>query len=449
MSTRKIALAALSNIFAGSDKPKEALDRLSQNLDNRDKAFLMEMVYGVLRHRDSLDWVLGSFLQRPSDLPDGTINNLRIAMYQLRFMRVPQWAAVNEAVEVEKTVGRKAALVNAVLRNYLRRSKEIRDPDGSDIVRKISIMTSHPAWMVKRWIERLGPDETLKLAQSNNDIPPITLRIDGDRKEALRLLDENGIEAVPTEYSHSGIVIQGTRKAADEPGDSEYRRIAPQHIPLDVSGYVIQDEAAQLVGYLLGPHPGERVLDACAAPGGKTTHIARLMQDTGEVVAVDVDAGRLRKLEENVSRLGLRSVKIVHGDIRCGAVEGLFDKILLDAPCSSIGVVRRNPDVKYRHTESDLGRLQILQTDLLEGTVRYLKPGGIMVYSVCSTEPEEGEEVVRNFLHSHADFSIIEGACTFLDHFAFRDDKGRLYYRTWPHRHRMDGFFAVRFTRVS
>jgi 16S rRNA (cytosine967-C5)-methyltransferase len=201
------------------------------------------------------------------------------------------------------------------------------------------------------------------------------------------------------------------------------------------------------MSYLLDPVAGERVLDACAAPGGKTTHIARLMHDAGEIVAVEIDVGRIKKIEENVARLNLKSVTVVNGDIRRTVVKGFFDKVLLDAPCSSIGVIRKNPDVKYRHEEKDLKRFQSLQLDLLDRTARYLRPGGSMVYSVCSTEPEEGEEVIRLFLQSHPDFSIIEGAHAFLGHFAYRDEEGHLFYRTWPHRDNMDGFFAARLER--
>lgn len=443
MSTRSLAVQALTRIFAAaegtSNKPKEVLEALSGQLDDRERSFLMEIVYGVLRYRDCLDWILGKFLDKPSSLPQHTINNLRIAVYQMRFMRVPEWAAVNESVNIEK--GRKdrkgkAGLVNAVLRNYLRQSKDIGDPDEKDAVSYISITTSHPAWLVRRWIARLGQEEALKLAQANNEIPSLTLRMDGDRKTAVKTLVDSGIEARETIYSPAGIILKG---------------ITPRQVPLDASSYVIQDEAAQLVAYLLDPMPGERVLDACAAPGGKTTHIARLMQDEGEVAAVEVDPERVRRLRDNVSRLGLKSVTVVRGDIKKDAVSGMFDRVLLDAPCSSIGVIRRNPDVKYRHEEKDLARFRSIQTGLMDSAAGLLKPGGIMVYSVCSTEPEEGEDAVNSFLQSHADFSIIQGAYSFLDKFAYHDEAGHLFYRTWPHRngpaYAMDGFFAARLER--
>jgi 16S rRNA (cytosine967-C5)-methyltransferase len=472
MTTRSLAVQALSKIFAEAEgtsfKPKEVLEELSGQLDDRERSFLMEIVYGVLRYRDYLDWILAKFLDKPWSLPSDTMNNLRIAIYQIRFMRVPEWAAVNESVNIEK--GRrdrkdKAGLVNAVLRNYLRQGKDIGSPDEKEAVSYISITTSHPSWLISRWIARLGRIEALKLAQANNEIPPLTLRIDGDRKTAMKALGEGGIEAQETRYSPAGIILKGCRKTdeakdisanagrevADLTEPIECRRIAPRQIPLDVSSYVIQDEAAQLVTYLLDPSPGERVLDVCAAPGGKTTHIARLMKDEGEVVAVEVDPERVRRLKENISRLGLKSVTVIRGDMKKYAVNGMFDKVLLDAPCSSIGVIRRNPDVKYRHKEKDLARFRATQIGLMNSAARLLKPGGSMVYSVCSTEPEEGEDVVKSFLQSHADFSIIQGAYSFLDQFAYSNEAWHLFYRTWPHRdgpaYAMDGFFAVRLER--
>jgi len=285
--------------------------------------------------------------------------------------------------------------------------------------------------------------------------------MDGDRNEALGLLAEKGIDACPTVYSPSGIIIKGRRKAAEDvsvdPVSAEFRRVSLQNLPLDSSGFVAQDEAAQLVSWLLDPQPGERVLDACAAPGGKATHIARLMSDEGEVVAVDIDRKRTEKIEENISRLGLRSVRPVTGDIRHANIGDGFDRVLLDAPCSSIGVIRRNPDVKYRHAEADLGRFGALQLTLLEAAARYVKKNGIIVYSVCSTEPEEGEDVVRAFLQASPDFCIIEGVYDFLGHFAYNDREGNIFHRTWPHRagrryfegYGMDGFFACRIKRSS
>jgi 16S rRNA (cytosine967-C5)-methyltransferase len=330
-------------------------------------------------------------------------------------------------------------------------------------------MTSHPAWLVRRWIERLGIEEAGMLAKINNGIPLLTLRIDADRGEALRMLAEAGIDAIATRYSPAGVIIRGRIKepsennatgagaVSDEPVSVEYGRVALHLIPLDPSSFVVQDEAAQLIAWLLDPRPGERILDACAAPGGKTTHIAHLMKDQGEVVALDIDPGRAERVTENILRLGLASIRVIAGNLGKGIIEGSFDRILVDAPCSSIGVIRRNPDVKYRHTEADLRRFGVLQLDLLKQAAGYIKKGGIMVYSVCSTEPEEGEDVIRAFLQSHTGFSIIEGARDFPGQFECRDRQGHLFYRTWPHKvgqrfdagYGMDGFFAARLKRTD
>lgn len=439
---------ALNKILVTAKKPKDALDELAPAGDRRERAFLMELVYGVLRYRDYLDWMLRDFIRKPSGLSPDTLNNLRLAVYQIQYLRVPDWAVVNEAVEVEKLCRGRVSVVNAILRSFLRRKDALPLPPEDDPVSFISITTSHPRWLVKRWMKRFGYDEALHLARANNEIPPVTLRIDegADRERALLLLRGKEMHARPTRFSPAGVVVEA-------PLSFEELR---ETLPFPFS---IQDEASQLISYLLNPSPGQRVLDACAAPGGKSTHMAKMMRDSGEVVAVEAEERRIRSIGENVARLGLQSIRIIHGDAKdtegiaravCGGEPGssggdgcLFDRILLDAPCSSLGVIRRNPDIKYRHAAKDLLRLRENQGTLLRSAARLLAPGGIMVYSVCSTEPEEGEEVVSAFLHDARNFSIIRGDYGFLEEFE-SEDAGKVFYRTFPHKHGMDGFFAAR-----
>lgn len=432
-STRHIAVIALNKIFSKGLKPKEALDKLSGDLDKRDRAFVMEIVYGVLRYRDYLDYMLKDFLRKPSGLSLYTINNLRAAVYQSKYMRVPEWAVVDEAVNIERFNKGKTALVNAVLRNFLRNRDEIKEVPKDNPIDYISITTSHPKWLVKRWINRFGYDEALELAEANNRIPPIVIRAEDEKKreEILKEFSGKGIEARPTKFSPVGIVLK------------EF-----SSVEFLAHNLFVQDEAAQLVTYLLNPSPHERVLDACAAPGGKTTHIAQMMKNSGEIIAVESEEKRIKQLKENVSRFGLQSIKIAHGDVKSLDV-GQFDRILIDAPCSSIGVIRRNPDVKYRHTKKDLIGYKKNQFDMLMAVSRFLKKDGIMVYSVCSTEPEEGEEVIKDFLQGNTDFSIIEGDYDFLKPFEILDEQGHVFYRTFPHRHDMDGFFAARLKRIG
>lgn len=435
-NTRELALKALYEIWQRGRKPKDVLEHLSESLEKRDRAFLMELVYGVVRFRDTLDWVLKGFLKRPSGLSKNTLNNLRLAAYQMLFTRVPQWAAVSEAVNLEKKSGR-PELVNAVLRNLLRNReslmKRLKDMRAEKTVRYVATLTSHPAWLIKRWIGRFGAEEALELAEANNRIPPLTLRVNtlkAMKQQVINELSKTGIEAEATLFSPVGVKLKGFHI---------YKEI------FFLEGLVmVQDEASQLISYLLDPQPGERILDACAAPGGKATHVAQLMQDRGEVIAVDRDSKRMERLKENIQNHGLTSIMAVQADILKYSPVEPFDRIILDAPCSSLGVIRRNPDVKYRHKPQDLLRFRETQLKIIRHVSGLLKPGGVMVYSVCSTEPEEGEEVVKEFLKESGDFYIIDTVPPFLNGF-MKDG----FLRTYPHVHDMDGFFGVKLCRKA
>jgi 16S rRNA (cytosine967-C5)-methyltransferase len=435
-TTRNHALTALYEVGEKGRKPKEVIEQLSESLDARERSFLMELVYGVLRYRQTLDWVLKGLLKKPSGLGIDTLNNLRLAAYQILFMRVPEWAAVHEAVEMEKNDGR-PEVVNGVLRNLLRR------PPGErlsfDAMKKkgtvpyLAVLTSHPEWLIRRWVGRFGVKEAQGLAEANNRIPPLTLRVNtlkSTREEIIKKLLQMGIAGEPTPFSPDGIKLK------------EFHLF--KELTLLKGSLMVQDEASQLISYLLEPQPGERVLDACAAPGGKTTHIAQLMGDTGEIIAADIDEKRIALLRNTISTLGISSATIICSDIAAHEPEGRFDRILLDAPCSSLGVIRRNPDVKYRHSRRDLSRFKAKQISLLLSASKLLRPGGIMVYSVCSTEPEEGEEVIKEFLKDSEDFYIIDATLPFLGEFMKNG-----FLRTYPHRHDMDGFFGVRLCKKA
>ncbi|HET6514008.1 MAG TPA: 16S rRNA (cytosine(967)-C(5))-methyltransferase RsmB [Thermodesulfovibrionales bacterium] len=434
-TSRELSLRALEDIEGQGRKPKDVLEDLAVSLDSKDRAFLMELTYGVLRHRDILDWILRGFLKKPSGLGRGTLNNLRLALFQVLFTRVPEWAAVHEAVEMEKKTGR-PEVVNGVLRNLLRNIDAVRlsldNVSREKGPRNIALRTSHPEWLIRRWISRFGEAEAAALAEANNRIPPLTLRVNtlrSKREEMIKNLSEMQIAAEPTPFSPDGIRLKESYSFRELPWKDSL---------------VVQDEASQLISYLLGPQRNERILDACAAPGGKTTHIAQLIEDEGEILAVDSNPSRIVRLKENVSVLGLSSIRTLVADIAEYAQERPFDRILLDAPCSSLGVVRRNPDVKYRHTPKDLLEFRSRQIGLLRSVSRMLKRGGIMVYSVCSTETEEGEAVLREFLKDSGDFFIIDSDVSFLRGFMKNG-----FFRTYPHKNEMDGFFGVRLCRKA
>lgn len=432
-TTRALALEALYKIWEQGRRPKEAIEELSGSLDHRERSFLMELVYGVLRYRDTLDWALHRFLRKPMGLSDDTRNNLRLAAYQILFMRVQDWAAVNEAVELEKHKGR-PEVVNGVLRSLLRKPMTERlnftPVERRGAVPYIALLTSHPSWLIKRWVKRFGEKGARELAEANNRIPPLTLRVNtlrSTREQLLESLSAVNITGEPSPFSPDGIRLKGF------PVIKELSSLR--------DSFMVQDEAAQLITHLLEPKPGERILDACASPGGKTTHIAQMMKDRGEILALEIDERRMPQLKENVSNLNMGSITLLHQDFRelIKSRKDSFDRILLDAPCSALGVIRRNPDIKYRRRPEDLREFMKKQLAMLRAAANMLKPGGSIVYSVCSTEPEEGEEVVKEFLKDSEDFYIINTTLPFLKGFM---QEG--LFRTYPHIDDMDGFFGVR-----
>lgn len=443
-NVREYALAALKKISEGA-RPKDAIATASDGgLDRRDRALLMELVYGSLRWKLLLDHILSGFLSKEPG--KSTTENLRLALYQMLFTRVPGHAAVFEAVEMEKEHRGRPPLVNAVLRSVQRREADIlkeitalketaADPaaPADKRLRAAALAESQPEWLLKRWAHVLGIGEAVWLAHINNEIPPLTLRVKSEKRaETLEALKNVFPDAAPTPFSPAGLRISGGAVFED------ILKILPASFA--------QDEAAQLTAFLLAPMPGERILDACAAPGGKATHIAELMRDTGEVVAADISPARLELVRQNADRLGLKSVNPVLADaLNIEDRLGVFDKVILDAPCSSLGTIRRNPDVKYRHSKKKLRELGANQLHMLRSVSKAVKKGGTIVYCTCSTEPEEGEEVVESFLK---ETSGAFGPDPYAPEFMAELRAGR-YFRTWPHRHGMDGFFMARLARIK
>lgn len=401
------------------------------------------MVYGVLRQRGYLDWVIGRFAQSRRRQSAKLKNLLRLGSYQILFLdRVPASAAVNETVGLAKTLGGKAVagFVNAVLR-AMTRSETIPLPDpADDPVLHISVKYSHPEWLVKRWLKRLGPEQTVALCVLNNEIPPVTVRVNSLQisREALTAeLKDEGIDVTPCRVSSSGLMLRSVtdlkRWAAYERGD-----------------FYIQDEAAQLVGFAVDPKPGERILDSCAAPGGKTTHLAELMSDRGKITAADADPKRLERVGQNASRLGLTSIRTIAADAArnleaLGTI--LYDRILVDAPCSGLGILRRNPDAKWYKNETVIGKMAALQLKILNNVAPLLKPGGVLVYSTCTTEPEENENVIGAFLSGRREFRIESLRAVWSDAPDIVTAEG--YLNTLLNPYGMDHFFAAKLIKQA
>ncbi len=416
-----------------------------RHLTSLDRAFLTELTYGVLRWRGRLDWAVRQFSKTPFEKVEPEIVNiLRIGLYQILFLtRTPVSAAVNESVELAKKYRGKggAGFVNGILRSLLRQERNVSYPDfNQDPALHIGVVYSHPLWLVKRWVEEVGAEETIRICSANNQIPPLTLRantLKTSREDLIRRLIEKGLNATPTRYSGEGIRLENPPPIPE--------------IPFLKEGYyIIQDEASQLVTSILDPEPGGRILDACAAPGGKTTHIAQRMKNEGEVFAVDLSRERLARVEEACRRLGIEIVKPKTGDSSrlLPFLKGMkFDRVLADVPCSGLGTIRRNPDLKWKRREEDFRRLSDLQSSILENVSSHLKEGGVLIYSTCTVFREENEGVVEKFLAGHPEF-LLDGLDRVLPE-KFRPLIEKGYLKTFPPREGMDGFFAARLIKSN
>jgi 16S rRNA (cytosine967-C5)-methyltransferase len=416
------------------------LDRLldtemrNTDMNELDKGLMNEIVTGVVRWQMKLDWVLTGFFHGNFTKAETNIKNaLRVALYQILFLdKVPHSAAVNESVEfIKRLRGQKVAdLVNGVLRNILRNLDNIRYPDANeDKIQHLAVIESHPNWIVKRWVARYGYEDAHKLLAANNERPDLTLRVNRlkiDFNYFLNQLEQHQIQFSKAEYLDFFVRV---KHMAGIGGSDMFRQ----------GFFVVQDESAGLAVQLLDPKPGDRVIDMCAAPGGKATFIGELMKNVGEIVAIDRYESRLNLVRSACQRLGIANAHFVAADaatIQTAPAE----KVLVDAPCSGLGVLSKKPDAKWKREPEDLLRLVQTQKAILENAAKHVKPGGVLVYSTCTTEPEENFGMITNFLAGHEDFSV-ENAGQFVNPKIVTPDG---YIETFPHRQPMDGSFAIR-----
>jgi len=441
---RQAACSVLLRINKDGSYADQLMDKelANGNLTGPNRGLFAELVFGVLRRQGTLDYILKGLLDQPlSKLEPAALVLLRIGLYQLIYLdRVPESAAVNESVNLAKQlIPRASGLVNAVLRNYLRRKDSITFPNpATDPAASIAVRHSHPDWLVKQWISQLGEDETELLAEASSLQPPLTLRANTlliSRDDLLQRLLDNSIAATPCHFSPHGIQIEGRHHIPGLPGFRD-------------GLFAVQDEASQLAGLMLDPQPGERILDTCAAPGGKATHMAQLMNNRGQIVAMDVSKRKLPLILDSAQRLGISIISTRAADLLRSDLlpENAFDRILLDAPCSGLGVIRRNPEAKWRLVPADIARLAETQKRLIDNAVKMLKPGGVLLYSTCSTTCEENESVVNDFLSRHCDCMLENLNGIFPAYEELFTSEGM--FRSWPHRHGMDGFFAARLRKM-
>jgi 16S rRNA (cytosine967-C5)-methyltransferase len=454
-SPRSVALRILL-ASQRTDRPlDELIDQQATSItQSRDRSLVMELVYGVLRRQEPIDWRLDAVLSKPLHrLPVIVQMLLRLGAYQVLFLdRVPDSAAVNETVQLAKSSARQlgrdwSGLVNGVLRNLIRAPVPSLPDPAAHPAEWLSLTYGVPLWLVERWLERMGMEQAESACRATSTVPGLTVRVNRcrlTREDFLKRLQEAGIPAHPTAVSPIGVVVEKGQDVTSLLG-------------FTAGDFYVEDEAAQLISPILDVQPNERILDACAAPGGKATHLAELMGDRGMIVAVDQKASRLDLVRQNCLRLGIRSIVPMVGDV-CkptqwsrllaeGAdrsdIPESFDRILVDAPCSGLGVLRRHPEAKGRRSDSSFVRHQKLQAHILESVARTLRPGGVLVYSTCSTETEETEEVVNQFCKTAPGWTR-ESVAPWLPPAALQFVTAQGALSTMCNNFGMDGFYAAR-----
>ncbi len=410
--------------------------------DPRDRQLSMSLVYGVIRWQGYLDWVLGEFSKHPlNKMKSRTLQALRVGLFQLLFLdRIPPSAAINETVQALKDMKQPKWLtgfVNGILRSVERQRQNLPTPFNNMPLPE-SALLSHPEWLIQRWKTRYGNPLTTTICRENNTIAPLCLRTNTSLTSTETLLEKfikAGLNAAPGKYSPIAIkLVDYHGPVVNIPGFGE-------------GLFQVQDEAAQLITLLLGPLQKEKsYLDGCAGLGGKTSHLAQMLPAESRLVAIEPNEGRIKKLKENIARLRLdTSVTIVEDTIGSllPVMKEKFDGVLIDAPCSGLGVIRRHPDIRWNRTPEDLLRYQEIQSAILDSAAQLLASGGTLVYATCSTEPEENEEVVQNFLAQNPRFILSNCRDVLPQNGApFVDSKG--FFKTLPGQDDLDGFFGAR-----
>ncbi|MBQ0067640.1 MAG: 16S rRNA (cytosine(967)-C(5))-methyltransferase RsmB [Phascolarctobacterium sp.] len=373
----------------------------SSDFDDKDRRFLTELVYGTVKSCNILDWYLNKLVNCPiKKIEPLVLNVLRVAVFQLLYLeRVPAAAVVDEAVKLAKIFANPGAaqMVNGVLRNFLRKKNQFVLPDN--VVDRMALTLWHPRFLVKKWLKYYGVEDTEKLCIFNNEPASLSIRVNTlqiTRDALIQELKDNGVEAKKSTISADGIILekhQNLKNLYDRFGGKFY----------------IQDESSMLVAELLAPEQGQKVLDLCAAPGGKTTHLAQLMQDKGEIIACDIYPHKLELIKNNAQQLGINIIKTQLNDATVLNTDFVdrFDAVLVDAPCSGLGVLRHRAEIRWRRTQENLKVFPPLQTAILTNAAQYVHKDGFLVYSTCTIEQSENHYIVTDFLQKHSNFHLI------------------------------------------
>ncbi len=443
---RNIALDLLMRISDQGGYSHLVIDQMlkKHQLEPRDSGLLTEIVYGTLQRKLTLEYDLNTFIKSKKKIDKWVKWLLYLSFYQMKYLdKVPDHAVIHESVEIAKRKGHKgiANFVNGILRSAQREGF----PDYQDIndqVKRVSIETSHPLWLVKRWKEQYGIEITEQMCQTNITHKKVSIRVQPlrmTREQLLSRLENSHIKASLSSFSEQGLVIEEGNILKDE--------------TFQESLFTIQDESSMLVAELMDLQEGMTVLDACSAPGGKATHIAEKMNDNGTVFAYDLHEKKAKLVKKKAEELGLTSIQSAQSDARKlqeTHAKQLFDRILIDAPCSGLGVLRSKPDIKYNKTKEDIVKLSTIQKEILHHIEPLLKNEGKLMYSTCTVDQEENEEVIKDFLEKHQTYRVDPA---FFDELPeeLKNSTGRskLGIQIFPQDINSDGFFMTRLVKDS
>ena len=435
MDVRLTAVKSLIKILEQNKASDEVINSYAEKVSSIGE--LINLTVGTVKFKLTLDFFIEKISSRPLKKISPPVKNiLRAAIYELEYLKTPDYAVINSYVEISKLYDKNSSgFVNGVLRNFLRKKDEINFPSiEENPVKAISIKFSHPEWLIERWIKTYGLDETIKICEFNNKIPIISIRINtlkASKTEVMDLFKENNVEFTESLISDECLILKNQGNIKKIVGFKE--------------GYwAVQGESSSLVAKILDPREGDRILDLCAAPGGKTAHIADLMGNSGEILAVDISKDRIKRIKENCERLGITNVKTVVSDAATLS-DRHFDRILIDAPCSNTGVFSKRPDARWKRTPTDIKNLTKIQLEILQNASNLLKEEGTLVYSTCSIEPEENILLVQEFLKNNKDFAFEDIS----KQFTCKEAGQEGYIKILQSEYNIDGFFIAKLKKLK